>query len=291
MSRTQIYVHALSPMHIGTGHSVDVIDLPVARERATDLPYAPGSALKGVLRSEAESRGVPNGLVASAFGPEDNPTEGAGAVTFGDGRLLLFPVRAVQGLFAWVTSPYLLRRYFRDRVDLGRPDTASDVLAEISRQRKTVVSSADMLRGGMLFLEDADLDAAQLEPVSKLAETLAARILDDHTRAMLPQRLAVVDDSQLGVFVRQCTEVTARVKLKNNEKTVERGGLWYEEALPAETVLYANVFAERSRHGNDVQRARFSAEEHLTHLSGITSAQIGGKASVGRGLCRIRWEA
>jgi CRISPR-associated protein Cmr4 len=43
-------IHALSPLHAGTGHSAGVIDLPIARMAATDIPFAPGSGIKGVLR-------------------------------------------------------------------------------------------------------------------------------------------------------------------------------------------------------------------------------------------------
>ena len=45
------FIHALSPLHAGTGQGVGVIDLPIAREKATNLPFLPGSTLKGCCRS------------------------------------------------------------------------------------------------------------------------------------------------------------------------------------------------------------------------------------------------
>ena len=45
------FVHALSPLHAGTGQGAGIIDLPIAREKATGLPYLPGSSLKGTLRA------------------------------------------------------------------------------------------------------------------------------------------------------------------------------------------------------------------------------------------------
>ena len=46
-------VHAMSPLHAGTGHSVGAIDLPIARERPTGIPLIPGSSLKGALRARS----------------------------------------------------------------------------------------------------------------------------------------------------------------------------------------------------------------------------------------------
>lgn len=43
-------LHALSPLHAGTGHSADVIDLPIARMKATGIPIAPSSSIEGKLR-------------------------------------------------------------------------------------------------------------------------------------------------------------------------------------------------------------------------------------------------
>ena len=39
------FVHALSPLHAGTGQGVGVIDLPIAREKHR-YPYLPGSSFK-----------------------------------------------------------------------------------------------------------------------------------------------------------------------------------------------------------------------------------------------------
>ncbi len=40
-----------TPLHVGAGSSVGAIDMPVQRERHTQIPIIPGSSLKGVLRN------------------------------------------------------------------------------------------------------------------------------------------------------------------------------------------------------------------------------------------------
>ncbi len=50
MNSRPFLIHALSPLHAGTGHAADVVDLPTARMKATGIPFLPGSSIKGVLR-------------------------------------------------------------------------------------------------------------------------------------------------------------------------------------------------------------------------------------------------
>jgi len=286
-----VYVHAMTPLHPGTGQALDVIDLPVARERATDLPYAPGSSLKGVLRDRLRQHEA----VRTLFGPGtgDQASEHAGAVAFGDARLLLFPVRSVTRLFCWVTSPYLVRRFLRDRTDVGlEPLVEIEELRELGVTDRSVRVSDDSVlsrvgAAARVFLDDADLPGTPSDALKRLAEGLAAELLDEAWRADLPERLVVVSDGQMRAFVTQATEVVARIKLDEDRGTVtkDKGNLWYEEALPTETVLYSAVYCEQSRRAGE-QR---SAQDHWDALAGVPSVQLGGKASVGRGLCRLAW--
>src|SRR5713101_1438442 len=117
MNARLTFVHALSPLHAGTGQGVGVIDLPIAREKATGLPFLPGSSLKGPLRSLC-----PATERTQVFGPESTNIPGgenqASPAQFSDQRLLLLPIRSLAGTFAWVTSPYILQRFVRDMKDI-----------------------------------------------------------------------------------------------------------------------------------------------------------------------------
>ncbi|MGL4853808.1 MAG: RAMP superfamily CRISPR-associated protein, partial [Lentisphaeria bacterium] len=44
-----MYLFAKSPVHVGAGNSVGVVDSPIMRERHTKTPIIPGSSLKGVI--------------------------------------------------------------------------------------------------------------------------------------------------------------------------------------------------------------------------------------------------
>ncbi len=51
MINTRMYwIHAITPLHVGSGRGVGFIDLPIMREKVTSWPLVPGSAVKGVMR-------------------------------------------------------------------------------------------------------------------------------------------------------------------------------------------------------------------------------------------------
>ena len=65
------FVHALSRLHAGIGQGAGVIDLPIAREKATRLPFLPGSSLKGALRGLCSAQnGKSEQECRQVFGPD-----------------------------------------------------------------------------------------------------------------------------------------------------------------------------------------------------------------------------
>lgn len=273
-----VFVHALTPLHPGTGQGIGSIDLPVARERATGIPYVPGSSLKGVLRDLGRAK-LPADRLRALFGPDvGEGHEHAGALAVGDARLLLFPVRSVAGTFACATSPYLLTRFVREAgwVGLRHPDPLPEPTGPdrclVSPGSKLVVSRNARRQ---VYLEDLDLTAEHSEGVGEWEEWLG-RV----TGAPVSGRLCLLHDDVMGFLLETTTELVARVRLEDDRKTVARGALWYEESLPAETVLYS-LFRVAPPPGLGVDVGM----DDVAGLLGVV--QLGGKASVGRGLCRL----
>lgn len=287
MDKRLIFVHALSPLHAGTGQGVGVIDLPIAREKATGLPYLPGSSLKGTLRDEFNG----NPLRDKIFGPEkENASDHAGAIQFTDQTLLLLPVRSLAGTFAWVTSPYILQRFKRDATDAGATSLPADIPTPNDAEHCVVnAASCKLIVSGInkVCLEDLDLqtDAGQAAHVQSWADWLKTRIFPAASpwQTMLGERLCVVHDDVLSFILNTATEITARVKIKDDAKTVEKGGLWYEEALPTETVLFGLALAFPNPKTQMTDTAIFSAIQPKLNAT----LQFGGKATVGRGICRV----
>lgn len=273
-----LFIHALSPLHAGTGQGIGAIDLPIAREKATGIPYLPGSSLKGVLRDRAQGEGWDKDTLFAVFGPEtEAASEHAGAVQVGDAKLLLLPVRSLYGVFALVTSPYLLERFRREAEMAGLTPPA--LPAPLGQGQILVAPNSRLPEGGKVYLEDLDLEARPIPGVGEWEDWLT------RTQAPVAGRLAVVHDDVMAFLLETATEVVARIRLDDATKTVAQGALWYEESLPAESVLYSLVRAEPSRR----KEKALPAEAVLALFKGLLQGalQLGGKATVGRGLCRV----
>lgn len=275
-------LHALSPLHAGTGQAADVIDLPIARMKGAGIPIVPGSSIKGVLRDWFDNvESLNRDKHRSVFGPDPDEESGdhAGALMVLDARLLALPVRSFRGTFAWVTSPLLL--------DLARRDLGASAPPGIARilKRGAVASSSKALnvyKGTKVYLEDVDLEVEttgqQSAAVSEW-ETWLARVATPTAAG----RLLVVDDETMAFFWETGTQVDTRVRINSETRTVAEGALWTEESLPPETLLIGLACADRSR-----SRHAMSPSEVLdTVLANEHTLQFGGKATVGRGMTRL----
>jgi len=274
MNTRPFLLHALSPLHAGTGHTPDIIDLPTARMKATGIPFLPGSSIKGVLR-EAR-RATDREKTEAVFGPSDDLTAHAGALVVGDARLLALPVRSFRGTFAWVTSPLLLTLAKRD---LEEP---SLTVPTINGRGARLAQGTICVHNDRLYLEDLDLAAAVAAEATAWAQRLAPLAFpgDD----IFTKRFAIIDDDTMAFLWETATQVDARVRLDERTRTVAKGALWLEESLPPETLLIGLLAADRSRR-HDV---KMTPDEVLGFaLSGEEVHQLGGKATTGRGRCRI----
>jgi CRISPR-associated protein Cmr4 len=276
MKTRPFLLHALSPLHAGTGNAAEVIDLPTARMKATGIPFVPGSSVKGVLR-EAR-RGGDRERIEAVFGPSDDPAAHAGALVVGDARLLAMPVRSFRGTFAWTTCPLLLVLAKRDLGDLAKALT----IPKLTRRGAHVTQPSACVHEGRVYLEEVDLEAVQEDAATAWASFLAPLVSPGED--IFSKRFVVVDDDTMAFLCETATQVDARVRLDAQTRTVAPGALWLEESLPPETVLMGLVAGDRSRR-RDVA---MTPEDVLGFaLPGEEIIQLGGKATTGRGRCRL----
>lgn len=288
MEAKLIFLHALSPLHAGTGQGVGVIDLPIAREKATNIPYLPGSSLKGVLRDSCADPA----LRKKVFGPDHTAADDhAGSAQITDMRLLLLPVRSLSGTFAWVTSPFLLERFKRDIANVSNltPPSSSlkpsaDTACLISDQGCELV--LPLSSQSKVVLEDLDLTHEPSADAKSWAAWLGGHLFptDMYWQSALLARFCVVSDSVFSFLLMTATEITARIRLEDQSKTVATSALWYEEALPAETILSGLLVA------TSIQKVQSNPADVFATIQNLTPKplQVGGNATVGRGFCQIR---
>lgn len=278
------YLHALSPLHCGTGQSGGVVDLPIARARASQLPIVPSSSLRGVLRQRVTDTDAEAAM--TLFGPRsirNDQDAFAGALTIGDAHLLLLPVRCLAGVVSYVTSPFILKMYARDLALAG--ESGIEFSEELAPGTAEVVDDTASLVDQTLVLEDLDLKASKNTALSALAKRVASAVhpTDSTGQRDLARRVALVPDEIMSFLAETATEIRARIAVDAETGTVRQGALWYEENLPAESVLWGISALSDSR-----GRGNASLSAMLDRAVSGALLQVGGSAGVGRGLIRLR---
>ncbi len=290
------WIHALTPLHVGVGRGIGFIDLPIMREKVTQWPLVPGSAIKGVLADhfgateEARDKEDEKGrLLRAAFGRADPKGEkkesaNSGSLVFTDARLVCLPVRSLYGTFAWVTSPLVLKRLKRDietTIKVKELPSLEDIEAEqlqIPDEDSSVIFDKESKKS---YFEDLDFITKSDEKTKIWAEHLAEWIFpnDELWQNEFKKRFAVLSDDTFNFLCEMGTEVQAHVRIAPDKKTVQSGALWYEEFLPAETILGGLVWSEQVFPKNGATSTQLIEQ----YCSKDLKLQIGGKATAGKG--------
>lgn len=278
------HLNNLTALHVGTGQGVGVVDLPIARSKATNLPIVPGSAIKGVLRDELKEKlSLENKDINILFG-KDKDADHAGAVAFGDANLLILPIRSFAGTVAYATCPYILKQYQRDVANNLEVPNRLENTAHIANDSILVVQN------NKIALEDLDINSSPCQVAHDWAKFIAKQLYPDSVadaeswREEFIKRFVVLPDNIFSFLADTATEIRTRIRIDREFRVVQKGALWTEENLPAESVLWGVLGVSQSRDKNNKKSAEELAQ--LLPKDEIT-IQIGGKYTVGRGFCRL----
>ena len=174
-----LFITCETPLHAGSGDSLGIVDLPIQRERHTSFPKIEASSLKGALREafEQDKKKVSPSDIIKAFGPDTNASEHAGALGFTDARLLLFPVKSMKGVFAWITCPKALRQLQTD-LALAK-DSPKLELTNIAPKDGECIALAeglcDVVNKGKVILEEycfTRIDDDAKKPIAKFENAM-----------------------------------------------------------------------------------------------------------------------
>ncbi len=314
---------AETPIHAGSGSTMELIDLPIQREKHTNFPKIEASTLKGCLRDYFENNPKEkndNGVIENIFGPKNlSDNAFAGAMSITDARLLFFPVKSIKGVFAYITCPYVLKRFKEDLQTLvnfiGKNNNEAvegikELLSSVESLEKVIKNYPDekacsssnavvLVRGNMVVLEEFAFEVEKDNDNIGRFEEAVYKILsgkDNNDKSddigQLERRLVIVNDDVFKHFVEFSTEVNARIQIDDNTGTVKERALWYEEYMPAESIVYALIFFSDSRSNHSdggTKRAEDLKEKFLeafeNRCCGIV--QIGGNQTLGKGFLKV----
>ncbi len=334
--RRILSIFTRTPLHVGAGESVGAIDQPIQRERHTGFPIIPGSTLKGVFADEwtevvDRPQTNPDGTpkldeqqrpvvlrVAEAkpernwlFGRGDGKEFAAGALQFGEARLLAFPIRSAKGSFAWITCPLMLRRAIRDGalqtgqkqpLTLG-PDAFKELQGSTGDDHVLAATGTVTLevtennqKSSKVVLEEYTFTVKGSLP-SNLTEALENLLPGDEVWCDLGSRLIIVSDGMMSFFATTACEVAQHVTIDDVTGTAKPTGLFNQENVPSEAFFYSvlHAFPEMGKQLTNDQsqthRAR-SAESALDEFYSVLDKtrvfQFGADATTGLGFCTVR---
>ena len=146
-----------------------------------------------------------------------------------------------------------------------------------------------------VVLEEYTFDFLADEKVKAIAEWIATKAIpqgDEYEfwRNKVKTDLLILPENAFRDFVKLSTEVQARIRINNETKTVDKGALFYEEALPSDSLLYSVVMAHDPACDSYKRPEGLKNDnEVMAFISAIDTKrlQFGGDATIGKGIVNV----
>lgn len=298
-----IFIYAETPTRVGSGSELGYVDLPIQRERHSGFPKIEASGLKGSFRGIFALDEKLKWMLELTFGPEDG-NQYAGSLGFIDGRILLFPVKAAKGIFAWITCPYVLSRFKEEMSLCGDAKFLKDI-ASIKPNSITNDTNLNLLqegKKGVVILEEYKFEVEKSDALTKFAEWLSKVIFPKDEayeifKEKMKKDIVVLTDDAFRDFTELSTEVITRTKIDSNKGVVKQGHLFNEEYVPENTVFYSLALAsalygmskeeKEKKFGNDKADEDIILDYFIEGIKKHEVIQIGGNATIGKGIIRV----
>ena len=260
MNGKKMYTHqrfimmALDPVHIGAGGTrLGRVDNTIVREPGTNLPKIPGTSLAGAARSYASMRyGKPEAAgqhkkfkgekgkcpIIYTLGTATESGGGqAGKVSFGDARILFFPVSSIAGT-VWISTMDVLE-------DAGFEVKTSD--GDITDE--TAISSLDTSKERWNN-ENINLGWLMLKHVPGLIITPPGDIKYKKEWKAIENRIVLISRKFFPQVVNSNLEVRTSVAINPETGASEDGALFTYEALPRAAWLWYDVIQDDYKQKN-----------------------------------------
>jgi CRISPR-associated protein Cmr4 len=282
-----LFIKALTPLHVGTGRGEGAhVDLPIQRDEF-GYPTIWASSLKGAIKAHIGK----NNKVREYLGSEPgmSPTRPS-HISLLDARLVLMPVRVLEGVWAYGTTPHLLN-YLKYYLDVYNEISLKQSASSKLELRLDLIKS--MKRKGLsnkfkdlVIINETDLEIEYADDlISKIG---VDKIFPSDIRdKILEQGLIILsDENNIGLnILNKSLLIQYRVRLKGEEKTVEEGP-WSEEYLPMETVFVSLILCRDYKSDGSSKSGVEICEEFKNEIDKKT-IYVGGRETIGRGLAKL----
>lgn len=304
--KEMIYIKAITPIHAGAGQGLESVDMPIQRERHSNIPKIEASSLKGSIKhwiyKKLEAQNVSNTDLYEIFG-EDYGADKSSRISFTDAKLLFFPIKSNKDIFKLITCPYVINRWIEDLNFENKDNIEIEKLKFNnldSDEGKCITYNEN--ENEKIFLEEYIFEAIKdkyevfkfLETVFRKSEKAKGKSkssdlkelgkLFDYEYMIDINKIVIINDSEFIDLVTMYTEIITRNKINVETGTVAESGLFTEEYLPSESILYfmtlgAPSFDKENR--NDSKEALDYLNKNLDEVF-----QVGGNSTIGKGFVK-----
>jgi CRISPR-associated protein Cmr4 len=289
-------IKAITPIHAGSGRALGLVDMPIQKEKHTGMPKIEGSSLKGSMRELYRINNGDKSEIDKLFGPEEGDIS-AGLLGFTDAKLLFYPVISINNLFSYITCPYLLNRYFED-LCLSKKGKNIKVPAILDGECVLLNDANDSGSSPMLNQHDKKDESKNNDKDKESSlildqysfEKVGSENLNEYEKIEkgiknigfeAGKNVVLISDEDFIEMISLCRDIITRNRIDHETGTVKRGGLFTEEYLPSESILYSLVLK------NGIEDdSKNLYDEYIKSITGIV--QIGGNATIGKGIARIK---
>jgi CRISPR-associated protein Cmr4 len=284
---------------------MEAADLPVQKD-TFGYPVLWSNSVKGAFRSTFRRKNG-NGITTVEkviFGSEIGIAEDyASAMTILDARLFAIPTRSLTGVYAYITTPHLLKRaktLFEYLEALGIPGNSlkrQRLDSMLKKEEKMPVASSNKLFvafGTFVLAEETIKDVKLDEELASDVENLLQGVNLPIDVKDISERFVLVDDEHGRQLIRKSLLLLTRTALDYKTKTVKPGALWTEEYVPEMSLFYTTIMmgAPKLNKGQESTYSSNALMEKLLETLG-SDAQgnfylvLGGHETIGKGIVKF----
>ena len=180
-----------------------------------------------------------------------------------------------------MTCSMVLKRLQHDFELVGHNEEIN--VPTVDEEYAVVDRNSVLVVDGKVVIEDVALNAKRdeaIQQISGILSKISPMEIDS-------RRVAVISDDLFASIVQTATEIVARVRIKAETGTVESGGLWYEEYLTSDSLLYSVVAIGKPRKAVDGLSTAKDVANELKLFNG-KFVQVGGNETVGKGFVKVK---
>lgn len=302
--KEMIYIKAITPIHAGAGQGLESVDMPIQRERHSNIPKIEASSLKGSIKhwiyKKLEAKDVSKADLYEIFGQDDGADKSS-KISFTDAKLLFFPIKSNKDIFKLITCPYVINRWIEDLnfenkdsieieklkfnnldSDKGKCIAYNEKETEKIFLEEYIFEIIEDNYGVLEFLETAFRKTEKAKGKSNDLKELGKLV--GHEYMMDVNKIVIINDSEFIDLVTMYTEIITRNKINVETGAAEKGGLFTEEYLPSESILYFMTLGAPSFDKENKNESKEVLDYLNDNLDEVF--QVGGNSTIGKGFVK-----